>query len=233
MENGGAMGQQSTTLVNGDFSKRVVLDTNRMDWVPSPTAGVERRMLDRIGSEVARATSLVRYAPASRFPEHDHALGEEYFVLEGVFSDQSGSFPAGSYVRNPPGSRHAPFTDGGCTILVKLRQMRPDDRTSVFVNAALRPASETDTPGYLVLTLHNDPAGPETVTLERIDPGVQVPAYVCSEGEEVFVLDGTLADEHGTYPQGTWIRNPVGHAHGLTSPDGCTIWVKRGHLSGL
>ena len=140
-------GERPTTLVNGDFTQRVVLDTNAMDWVPSPTAGVDRRMLDRIGGEVARATSLVRYAPGGRFPEHDHALGEEYLVLDGIFSDQTGDFPAGSYVRNPPGSRHAPFTHGGCTILVKLRQMRHDDRASVYVNTALKPATETESPG--------------------------------------------------------------------------------------
>ncbi len=224
---------QMTQRVNGDFAQRVVLDTNAMPWVPSPTAGVDRRMLDRIGGEVARATSLVRYAPASRFPEHEHGLGEEYLVLDGVFSDETGNFPAGCYVRNPPGSRHAPFTEGGCTILVKLRQMHPDDRTNVYVNTTLRAAQETEVPGYLVLLLHADPIGGEQVTMERLDPGTEVPAYVCEGGEEIFVLQGALADEHGTYSERTWIRNPAGHLHGMTSEAGCTLWVKRGHLGGL
>src|SRR6516164_811579 len=112
-------------LINADFTQRIVIATETMPWIPSPQAGVERRMLDRIGSEVARATSLVRYAAASSFPAHEHALGEEFLVLNGVFSDEHGDYPAGTYIRNPPLSRHAPRTAPGCTILVKLRQMEP------------------------------------------------------------------------------------------------------------
>src|SRR5262245_19081476 len=110
-------------LVNADFSQRVVLATGELPWIASPQLGVERRPLDRVGGEVARATSLVRYAPDSIFPAHEHALGEEYLVLDGVFSDEHGDYPVGTYVRNPPGSRHSPRTAPGCIILVKLRQM--------------------------------------------------------------------------------------------------------------
>ena len=115
----------SNELVNADFTQRVVIATDTMPWIPSPQAGVERRLLDRIGGEVARATSLVRYAPASAFPAHGHALGEEFLVLDGVFSDEHGDYPAGTYVRNPPGSHHTPRTAPGCIIFVKLRQMQP------------------------------------------------------------------------------------------------------------
>src|SRR4249919_772587 len=115
----------SQDLVNADFTQRVVIATDALPWIPSPQAGVERRLLDRIGGEVARATSLVRYAAASTFPAHDHALGEEFLVLSGIFSDEHGDYPTGTYVRNPPLSRHSPRTAPGCTILVKLRQM-PD-----------------------------------------------------------------------------------------------------------
>jgi anti-sigma factor ChrR (cupin superfamily) len=94
--------------INADFSQRVAVHTARLPWVPSPTAGVERRMLDRIGDEVARATSIVRYAPGSQFSPHSHGGGEEFLVLEGAFHDEHGEFPAGSYIRNPPTSRHAP-----------------------------------------------------------------------------------------------------------------------------
>ena len=126
----------SNELVNADFSRRVVIATDEMPWIPSPQAGVERRPLDRIGGEVARATSLVRYAPASSFPAHDHALGEEFLVLNGVFSDEHGDYPAGTYVRNPPNSRHTPRTAPGCVILVKLRQMRPTEQRRVVIHTA-------------------------------------------------------------------------------------------------
>jgi anti-sigma factor ChrR (cupin superfamily) len=101
--------------INADFSRRVAVHAARLPWVPSPMAGVKRRMLDRIGDEVARATSIVRYAPGSRFSPHTHGGGEEFLVLEGVFQDEHGDFPAGSYVRNPPTSRHSPARGPGAS----------------------------------------------------------------------------------------------------------------------
>src|SRR5713226_2756529 len=124
----------SNELVNADFSRRVVIATDELPWIPSPQMGVERRMLDRVGGEVARATSLVRYAPASSFPAHEHALGEEFLVLGGVFSDEYGDYGEGTYVRNPPRSRHTPRTAPGCTILVKLRQMLPTEAQRVVID---------------------------------------------------------------------------------------------------
>lgn len=118
-------------LINADFGKRVVVHTARMNWTPSPARGVERKMLDRVGDEVARATSIVRYAPGSSFPAHTHDGGEEFLVLDGVFQDEFGSYPSGSYVRNPPTSRHTPSSESGCTIFVKLHQFEPSDRTQI------------------------------------------------------------------------------------------------------
>src|SRR6516164_2585646 len=79
--------------INADFSKRVAVHAARLPWVPSPMKGVDRRMLDRVGDEVARATSIVRYAPHSHFSPHTHGGGEEFLVLEGVFQDEHGDFP--------------------------------------------------------------------------------------------------------------------------------------------
>ena len=106
--------------IAADFSQRIVVNSNTLPWVKSPMAGVDRRPLDRIGDEVARATSIVRYAPGSEFSPHVHTGGEEFVVLEGVFQDEHGDFPAGSYIRNPPQSQHKPGSKEGCTIFVKL-----------------------------------------------------------------------------------------------------------------
>jgi anti-sigma factor ChrR (cupin superfamily) len=97
--------------INADFDQRVIVHTDQIDWVPSPMAGVDRRMLDRIGEEVARATSIVRYAPGSSCPAHTHGGGEEFIVLEGVFQDEHGDYPTGTYVRNPPTTHHVPGSD--------------------------------------------------------------------------------------------------------------------------
>ena len=131
--------------LNADFSRRAVVHAASLAWTPSPIAGVERRMLDRIGDEVARATSIVRYAPRSRFSPHTHGGGEEFLVLDGVFQDEHGDFPPGSYIRNPPTSSHTPGSAPGCTIFVKLWQFDPDDRTHVRLDTAgmtYGPASE-------------------------------------------------------------------------------------------
>jgi|SRR4051794_7629739 len=111
--------------LNADFTKRTVVHAATLDWKASPMPGVDRRMLDRIGDEVARATTIVRYAPQSRFSPHVHGGGEEFFVLEGVFQDEQGDFPAGSYVRNPPQSHHTPGSKPGCTIFVKRSPLLP------------------------------------------------------------------------------------------------------------
>jgi len=102
------------------MSERQVVSFDELPWVPSPAKGVDRRMLDRVGNEVARATSVVRYAPKSRFDAHEHALGEEFLVLEGVFADEHGEYPAGTWVRSPHRSQHHPFSTEGCLIYVKV-----------------------------------------------------------------------------------------------------------------
>ena len=106
--------------LNADFSKRAVIRPNDYEWVPSPMPGVERMMLDRIGDEVARATSLVRYAPDSTFSPHTHDGGEEFLVLEGEFGDEHALYPAGTYVRNPIVQPRSP-TRGECEVPIGLR----------------------------------------------------------------------------------------------------------------
>ena len=223
-------------LINADFSRRVVIDTNDLPWVPSPQAGVERRMLDRIGAEVARATSLVRYASHSAFPAHGHGMGEEFLVLDGVFSDELGDYPAGTYVRNPPGSRHSPRTGPGCTILVKLRQMTQSEHERVVVDTSTATWKPGQVAGYTRLALYSSGAAGasgaagEQVSMECLLEGVALPAGICRGGEEIFLLSGDLADESASYGAGTWIRNPPGYRRSLRSVRGATLWSKRGHL---
>lgn len=214
--------------VNADLSTRAVVTPRPEAWVSSPADGVERLMLDRDGDEVARATSLVRFAPNSRFARHTHGGGEEFLVLEGTFADEAGRYPAGTYVRNPIGTSHAPWSDEGAVLFVKLRQFAADDAASVVVDtnddAGWRPLK----PGVERLALHRH--GDEEVMLLRLAPGGAVGHHDHPRGEEVLVLRGTLRDEHGTYPTGTWLRNPPGSAHAPYSEDGCIVYVKRGHL---
>ncbi len=197
--------------------------------MPSPAAGVERRLLERDGDEVARATSIVRYAPDSRFDAHTHGAGEEFLVLAGTFADEHGTYPAGTYVRNPPGSSHTPRSEGGCTLFVKLRQMDATERQRVVVDTTAG-AWQGDPAGVQRQLLYHDAETGERVQLVRFAPGARVEGDLHTGGEEVLVLDGTLQDEHGRYPTGTWLRQPDGSRHSPGSETGCTLWVKRGHL---
>lgn len=215
--------------VNADFSKRVVIRPDDREWVASPAAGVARMMLDRIGGEVARATSLVRFAPESRFDAHTHDGGEEFLVLDGVFSDENGDYPAGTYVRNPIGTAHRPaIGEEGCTILVKLHQFAPDDTAHFSMDTRNAPFRQGSAKGLSVLPLHA--ARTENVALVRWAPGTRFDAHRHWGGEEIFVLEGTFADEHGSYPAGTWLRSPHLSEHAPYSDEGCLIWVKTGHL---
>jgi len=196
--------------------------------VDSPLPGVQRRMLERDGDEVARATSIVRYAPGSDFSPHTHGAGEEFLVLEGIFSDEHGDYPPGSYVRNPPGSNHRPSSKEGCTIFVKLRQMDPSDQQTVRIDT--NAATWSPGSGARSERLHLHSQGTEVVALVRLKPAVELPSHTHPGGEEILILAGTLADEHGRYPKGTWLRNPPGSRHAPTSPEGCLIYIKKGHL---
>jgi anti-sigma factor ChrR (cupin superfamily) len=214
--------------LHADLHQRMVLHTGAIAWSPSPMAGVERRLLDRHGGEVARATSIVRYAPGSRFERHGHGGGEEILVLEGTFSDEQGTYPAGTYLRNPAGSAHAPFSEEGCTMLVKLQQMHPADQERVVINTQQGTWHPGPAAGLALLPLHA--WGSEQVDLRRLAPGTVVPHHVHPAGEEILVLEGLIQDDQGNYPAGSWLRQPPGSAHRPHSEHGCTIWVKSGHL---
>jgi anti-sigma factor ChrR (cupin superfamily) len=214
--------------LNADFTQRCVVRPADHAWVPSPAKGVTRMMLDRIGDEVARATSLVRFAPDSHFDPHTHDGGEEFFVLDGVFSDETGDYPAGSYIRNPIGTRHQPFTRQGCTIFVKLHQFDADDQTLVRINTKTAAFQPGVAPGLSVLPLHNTQS--ENVALVRWAPGTQFTPHAHWGGEEIFVIEGTFQDEHADYPAGSWLRSPHQSRHQPWSDDGCLIYVKTGHL---
>ncbi len=215
--------------LNADFSRRVVVHAALLPWVSSPMAGVERRMLDRIGDEVARATSIVRYAPDSHFSAHTHGGGEEFLVLDGVFQDEHGDFPAGCYVRNPPTSHHTPGSAQGCVLFVKLWQFDPADRTQVRLNPGAMPYQPAiGRPGVQVIPLFSDSR--EDVRLERWAPGAAITLSVPG-GAEVLGLDGSFAEGAERFEPQSWLRLPAGGTLAAKAgPEGCKVWVKTGHL---
>lgn len=212
--------------LNADFSKRVVIHTDELTWQASPMPGVERRMLDRIGGEIARATTIVRYAPGSSFSPHTHTGGEEFIVLDGIFQDEHGDYPKGTYVRNPPTSVHTPGSEPGCTIFVKLWQFDRQDRTqfrksiSGDINAAGNGVTE--------VPLHQDAR--ETVTCQHLSP-LSSMQTVNTGGIELLVIDGAAIANGEALRTESWLRLPDGDNLSISAgPEGATVWMKIGHL---
>ena len=217
-------------MLNMQFDQRVTINTNDRPWQPSPVSGVLRKPLAREEAERGHATSLVRYAAGASFPRHGHPLGEEILVLEGTFSDEHGDFGPGTYFRNPPGSSHAPFSQEGCVLLVKLHQFLPNDSAQVCIDTSQTrwlPGSGT----LSVMPLHEF-AG-ERVALMKWAAGESAQSFSHSGGVEIFVLSGELKDEQGSYPRGTWLRNPpMTEFHPFVEQE-TVVWIKTGHLSTL
>jgi anti-sigma factor ChrR (cupin superfamily) len=210
-------------LVNADFSKRVIVEPGQHEWVASPQAGVERMMLDRIGAEKARATSIVRYAPDSHFPPHEHPGGEEILVLDGTFSDETGDFPAGWYLRNPDGTSHQPSSVEGALIFVKLRQMAPDDDIRVRIDTRLASAWQRFE-DRMVCPLFSSPV--EQVCLQRVAAGGSILLDAAGDAE-LLVLEGRIVDGDRRYKPGTWIRLPAGDRPAFTAGEkGVRFYLK-------
>ncbi|MBO9446146.1 cupin domain-containing protein [Ruegeria sp. R14_0] len=205
--------------INADFTKRVAVHFDQNDWIASPAAGVERKMLDRIGDEVARATTIVRFAPGSAFAPHTHDGGEEYLVLDGVFQDETGDFPVGSYVRNPPTSSHTPSAKEGATILVKLHQFDPADRTELRRSINGKGNTQLFKDAHEEVRVFNLTAG-ETLELDA------------SEGLELFVIEGSLQESGEEFTNWDWLRLPPGTRSSATAgASGARVWTKTGHLA--
>lgn len=214
-------------MINMDFNKRVVIDTAHQEWVASPHAGVWRKRLAREDPEHGHATSIVRYDAGASFAAHEHPLGEEILVLEGIFSDENGDYPTGTYLRNPEGYSHAPYSKDGCILLVKLHQFQNDDNQPISINT-----NKTDWllgHGNLeVMPLHQ--FNGESTALVHWPAGEHFQPHHHYGGEEIFVLHGEFIDEYGRYPSGSWIRNPHMSMHDPYVEEDTVILVKVGHL---
>lgn len=214
--------------LNADLNQAAVVDAPSLTWTPSPVPGVVRRMLERDGDEVARATSLVRFAPNSAFSAHRHGGGEEFLVLEGVFSDESGDFPAGTYARNPVGSRHVPSSEPGCVILVKLWQMPAVDQLTVKTDTLDSSGWRDTGDGIRSLLLHETEH--ERVEIVEQTQAGKATDTIYSGSAEIFVLEGELETEQHTLAMHSWLRIPPGARHRLRARPDCRYYLKTGHL---
>ena len=215
--------------INAEFDQRVVVHSELLEWINSPMAGVSRRPLDRVGKEVARATTIVRYEPGSQFSPHVHGGGEEFVVLEGVFQDEHGDFPVGSYIRNPPTSQHTPGSKEGCIIFVKLWQFDPKNRIHARLNSNFMHAiPHRDFPGVAVIPLYKDEFEEVEIQDWHANTTITIDA---KDGIEILVLSGEFSDSIDTLTKHSWLRMPVGSQFNVTSGEaGAKVWIKRHNL---
>lgn len=214
-------------MINMNFSETVVIDSESQSWVASPRAGVLRKPLAREDAERGHATSVVRYDPGASFSAHNHPLGEEILVLEGVFSDETGDYKKGTYFRNPEGFRHAPFSKQGCTILVKLHQFQDGDSDHVCI--------DTQQADWQFLSDHVQRIqlhtfNTEQVALLRVQAGAKVPVPANAKAFELFLISGHLLDDDRKHPPGTWIRSPRMQQLTSSAESDALIWMKTGHF---
>jgi len=215
--------------INAEFDQRAVVHSETMDWVNSPMPGVSRRPLDRVGEEVARATTIVKYEAGSHFSPHVHTGGEEFIVLSGVFQDEHGDFPAGSYIRNPPQSKHKPGSDEGCVIFVKLWQFNPEDRVHVRLNInVVRAIPHSEFGGVAINSLYCDEF--EDVSVLDFQSNAEILLSV-EGGAELIVLEGDLQEGDDSLVKHSWLRVPAGgKIHAKAGSLGAKVWIKQGHL---
>ena len=221
---------QNLDDINADLTKRVTVDTNSIPWEESPSGTVWRKPLYRKDGEFGAVTSIVKYDAGGKFRTHTHPQGEEILVLSGEFCDDHGRYPAGTYLLNPDGTQHAPYSDQGCILFVRLRQYDGKDRLQTLIDTNQSEWHPGIIDGLTVLPLYSQANYPENMALVRWQPNTYFHEHTHPGGEEILVLDGTFEDEYGVYPQGTWIRGPHMSLHKPYSREGCTIYVRVGGL---
>lgn len=222
----------ASTGINADLTTFARMRTGAMDWQASPSPSVWRKRLEHFGDtdESGRVTSVVRYDSNSAFAPHGHPDGEEILVLDGVFSDEHGDYPAGTYLLNPTGFTHAPRSAEGCILFVKLCQYAGSDRPQLTVDTGRAGWQPTPFDGIEILPLYRSDTYPEAVQLIRARAGAPSPHHDHPGGEEIFVLDGAIEDDFGRHEKGDWIRYPDGSSHRIRTDTGALLYVKSGHL---
>uniref|UniRef100_A0A7S4JRH3 ChrR-like cupin domain-containing protein n=1 Tax=Odontella aurita TaxID=265563 RepID=A0A7S4JRH3_9STRA len=233
--------------LRSDKTRAELVRTGEIDWIATSQAGgVSRKMIERLGTEkVARATTIVRFAPNQSFPRHSHDGGEEFLVLDGVWRDDYGSFGKYSYIRNYIGSGHTPtIGEEGCVILVKLRQMshlskgEPEHRNWVGLtpDRVCDEGRTMDEEGVVKkLSLFSSPLESTSVQVWPKESSLVI--KVPKHGAELFVVDGSFTSQLlGDHDERSWCRIPndgeeVRDFHVRTLGEDVYVWVKEGHLA--
>ncbi len=213
---------------NADFLQRVVALPENQNWLDTSVDGIRYYMLEACFLPYSRRTLILNCKPGSVLKRQDAQSEVEFIVLDGEVTDEQGCYTRGTYVRNPGGSTYA-HSRLGCVLFVKLSQIHEDDQARRVIDTTREskwlPGPENNTEVY---PLHMWDT--ESVFLIRWTATASVKPTLNPIGEEILVLAGTLTDQYGSYPAGSWIRNPVSAWQNWTADEGTVIYYKNGHF---
>ena len=80
--------------------------------------GIEVHWLIK-GGAAGPSVAVLKYEPGSAVPRHRHVGLETIVILDGVQSDESGDYAAGTVVLNEVGSEHSVWSKDGCVVLIQ------------------------------------------------------------------------------------------------------------------
>jgi anti-sigma factor ChrR (cupin superfamily) len=220
-----------STSIHSDFSQRIVITPKDYLWQSSLIGGVEQMVLEHAVGDGLRSSSIIRYIKNSILTGRLHG-NQEFYVLEGIYSDESGEHAAGSYLRYPAGVSHTyKIGTEGATLFLKSNQIGKGDLQQVIMDTNVCQWRQGLVEGLNVISLHEFEG--EHVALVKWAPHTQFNTHKHWGGEEIFVLEGIFHDEYGQYSKGSWLRSPHLSQHTpYTEKEGALIYVKVGHLIG-
>jgi anti-sigma factor ChrR (cupin superfamily) len=95
------------------------VNSGDLPWRETPYSGVLWKKL-YFEPESGHSAVLLKFEAGASYGAHLHPEGEEYLVLEGTLDDGGRTYGPGTYVHHPPGSVHAPTSEDGCLLFVRL-----------------------------------------------------------------------------------------------------------------
>jgi hypothetical protein len=204
-------------------------DTNSLEW-QALLPGVERRLIASPTTLDNCETSLLRVAAGADLKSITESADLEIVLLGGQLMISGEPMGAGDYARLP---RQAPKTLGtpsGCTLFLKAGEFSGGDEQVILLHPAETPWQAGH--GNLRVKGLHEHLGHHSA-LVRWPAGERFVPHQHFGGEEILVLSGTFEDEHGRYPQGTWMQSPHGSSHHPFVREETLIFVKTGHLPEL
>ena len=79
--------------------------------------------------------------------------------------------------------------------------------------------------GVMLRSLFKDPDSDYQVGMIKYRAGASVPLHHHTGDEHIYVISGSQRDERGLYTAGSYIYNPQGSSHSVTSDTGCTVLI--------